>query len=367
MRVRQLMLVGVCVLCAALAVRRAVRAQWSRADAPRVKTYDLLGFSGVTNSLPGAVEVSQGAVFSVQGESMYDGLLDEISVEVRDGVLVIGASGAVRKKLSSLRRYPLFKLRVTMPQIEQLTLAGSGDVLVVTDVEVGALALTIAGSGELRTRRIRSADEVHVLLGGSGDAELGAVHGRALSVNLAGSGEVAIDDVNLQGEAELLVAGSGDLRIGDVRSSRMGINIAGSGSVQAKEVQVDREVKAWCNGSGEIALGTMRGSFLELGQSGSGDIAVASATVDKLNVQLLASGDIAVAGGSSRECEVSQRGSGDIDLLRHTSREADIVLLGSGDVKMTVTEVVYTNGGMPSSTLSIEGGARFVNRKSKGR
>lgn len=357
---------GALVLCAVMFFCAGAQAKWKRLSSAQIKLYKLSGFTGVVVSLPGEVEVSQGENYSVRGESKYDGILEAIDVTVKNGNLVVDASEEVHKQMAALRRYPLFKLHVTTPRVELLGVAGSGDVRVVTDVTTETLTVSLTGSGEVHTRGVQCRGDVFILLAGSGNINLGALHGRKLISKITGSGDIKMSDVELGGDAELLLAGSGDMALGDVRAAALSAKIAGSGSIQTLGVQVDKSVEAACNGSGDIKMGAARGASMQLAQEGSGEIEVASATVDRLGVKLEMSGGIEVKGGSSGVCEVSLTGAGDIDLQRLTAREADVLLRGSGEVKMTVTDVVYMDGGMPSSTLSVEGGARMAGKRPAG-
>ena len=150
-------------------------AQWKKARKTQEKAYDVSGFTGVNNKLQGIVEVSQGATLSVRGESSFEGLLDDLSLEVRQGILVVDASAEVRKEMSSLRSFPAFRLQVTLPRIEVLQLGGSGDMRVKTDIETERMSIALTGSGEIHTQGLRSSGRVDVTLSGSGDMQLKSI------------------------------------------------------------------------------------------------------------------------------------------------------------------------------------------------
>lgn len=141
--------------------------------------------------------------------------------------------------------------------------AGCGDWTVAnTD---GALEVSIAGSGDVRTGTARSAA---VKVAGSGDVATGQVRG-PLNVSIAGSGDVTVASVS--GEVEVKIAGSGDVAIGGGRASAMRVSTAGSGDV-----------------SFEGEAGSLRASLL-----GSGDVRVVrvSGPVDK---SILGSGEVSI-------------------------------------------------------------------------
>lgn len=334
--------------------------RWKRVGVPQVKTYELGGFTGVSNTLPGVVEVAQGRVFSVRGESSYAGLLEDLSVEVRDGVLVVGASEEVRRALSAMRIFPLFTLRVTLPRLTLLSLGGSGDLRVLTDVETDGISIGVAGSGEVRMLRLESSGRVSVALSGSGDVEMGGVVCGGAYVEVAGSGDVKLGDVRSAGDVQLRLNGSGDVVVGTIEGARADVRLCGSGDIKVRGLQARGRLEIDGRGSGDVSIGAVQSDRAAIGHVGSGEIALASVDAENVSAKLGSSGSILIGGGRSVRCEISLTGSGDIDLSKHRTRDATLEIMGSGDISMHVSDTVRMRGGSSSVTCSIEGGARVL-------
>lgn len=134
-------------------------------------------------------------------------------------------------------------VRVTMPALEKLVVAGSGS------VEAARLAgspeVTIAGSGTARTAQVE-ADTLDVTIAGSGSYEA-AGRAQTLNLTIAGSGSANMAGLKVD-EAEITIAGSGDA------------DFASDGTVEAKvmgsgDVTVTGTAKCTINSMGS---GTLR-------------------------------------------------------------------------------------------------------------
>ena len=338
-------------------------AQWKKARKTQEKVYDVSGFTGVNNKLQGIVEVSQGVTLSVRGESSFEGLLDDLSLEVRQGILVVDASAEVRKEMSSLRSFPAFRLQVTLPRIEVLQLGGSGDMRVKTDIETERMSIALTGSGEIHTQGLRSSGRVDVTLSGSGDMQLESIWGSELAINLSGSGDVSAGDLGVANGVTVRINGSGDLRVGNVESSELTLGLSGSGDLKVGQVKTKAFVSMQLSGSGDMNVGKVLGETLRMGINGSGEVNVSSAEVAKVEADLSTSGSIKVGGGKSDQSEVRLSGSGDIDLLKHTSGNANVRAVGSGDLGLCVTGEVSLEGSSSTASITITGGARIAGDK----
>jgi hypothetical protein len=140
-----------------------------------------------------------------------------ITTKVERGVLEIDGDGCWSSRAA-------VRVEITVPVLEGVALAGSGDVTSTTTLR-GRLAVELSGSG---------------------DARLDLDVDRA-SVALAGSG-----DLVLRGRADRLeasVAGSGDVEAGGLRATSAAVDIAGSGDV---EVDAIRTLRATIAGSGDV-------------------------------------------------------------------------------------------------------------------
>lgn len=120
-------------------------------------------------------------------------------------------------------------VRVTLPRLEKLVVAGSGTVE--ADVLDGDAEVSIAGSGTAHTANV-DADALEVTIAGSGTYRAAGRAG-ALELNIAGSGEAEMEGLKV-GKAEITIAGSGDAAFasdGVVEASIMGsgdVSVTGS-------------------------------------------------------------------------------------------------------------------------------------------
>jgi len=111
-------------------------------------------------------------------------------------------------------------VRVTLPELSHLTLAGSGTVD--ADRLTGDVETVIAGSGTARLANIE-ADKLEVTIAGSGTLEA-AGRAKSLELTVAGSGTANMSDLKVD-KAEVTIAGSGDASFasdGTVEATVMG-------------------------------------------------------------------------------------------------------------------------------------------------
>lgn len=133
-------------------------------------------------------------------------------------------------------------VRVTMPPLEKLVVAGSGSVE--APRMAGSPEVTIAGSGKARAARV-DADKLEVTIAGSGSYEAAGA-ARSLELTIAGSGSASMAGLQVD-DAEITIAGSGDAEF------------ASDGTVEAKvmgsgDVRVTGTAKCTINsmGSGKL-------------------------------------------------------------------------------------------------------------------
>lgn len=107
-------------------------------------------------------------------------------------------------------------------------------------------ALSLAGSGNVRSADVLNASDLNLNLAGSGEINL-PVSTKNLTSHIAGSG-----NIKLSGNADVFrceIAGSGNLEADDLKATISHINIAGSGNVKIHAVS---EIHAKIVGSGDV-------------------------------------------------------------------------------------------------------------------
>lgn len=116
-------------------------------------------------------------------------------------------------------------VRVTMPSLESIVIAGSGSVE--AETMSASPEIAIGGSGSVSVERIE-AESLEVNIGGSGNITA-AGSAKRLEVNIGGSGNVDLSALNAD-KAEVSIGGSGNVRLrsdGEVEA-----NLAGAGDVR---------------------------------------------------------------------------------------------------------------------------------------
>lgn len=223
-----------------------------------VRDLDVSGFHGLGLSIPADVFVRPGAKFKVSVEGQSN-IIDNIETEVSKGVWRIEFDKCVRG-------HDDIVIKITMPELSEIALSGSGDIEVQDGFEaVRDLELAISGSGSLKGNF--EAQSTELSISGSGDAELGIitqsldtaisgsgdleVKGAAeeLSVAIAGSGSVDGEEL-MTNRTDVSIAGSGDCHVGVHES--LDVSIVGSGSViYSGDPKIDRSIL----GSGSVRKG----------------------------------------------------------------------------------------------------------------
>jgi hypothetical protein len=187
-------------------------------------------FTKVAFTLPGTLHLRQGTPQSVELEGPSEAL-DRIETVVEDGRLRVrteadgGLSGLFDWLTDDSDETAPIDVYVTVPTVEGLSVAGSGDIVAETPIEGAELSVRMAGAGGI-------------------DAELSATR---LTANIAGAG-----DMSLRGQADAAsveIAGSGNLRAPDLRVATAEVSTVGSGDT---ELHVTDRLSARLIGSGDV-------------------------------------------------------------------------------------------------------------------
>jgi hypothetical protein len=195
-------------------------------------------FTGVAISVPGRLELTQGATDSV-AITADDNVLPELETVVEKGVLEI----RIRTKNLHIARKSEIRIAVSIRAIESLAVAGSANVAA-GPLQAAKLSVKVAGSGDVKIASL-TAQELVANIAGSGDL---AVAGRAdtFTANAAGSGSVRADKLETK-RAKVAVAGSGSVVL--IARESLNASIAGSGDVRYYgDPKVERSVV----GSGSV-------------------------------------------------------------------------------------------------------------------
>lgn len=248
-------MIGVWRICLVLA--------WALAAAAVAETEvrDVSGFERVLFALPGNLTIEQGDRFEVLVDAEPD---DLERIETR----VNGEELAIRWDQGLLGMWGgspdgRIAVRITLPQLAGLEVAGSGD------VEAGSwlaesLSVEVNGSGSVRIAELATED-LHVEVAGSGDVTVPALDAAALRVEIKGSGNVEL--AGAADRQEIEVMGSGDVDAADLEGARVEVEVMGSGDVT---VWANSELSVDIMGSGDVRY---RGSpTVDSAEHGSGRV-----------------------------------------------------------------------------------------------
>lgn len=217
----------------------------SSADTPGVpgsgsgpaRSFAVADFTGVEVTGSDDVDVSTGTGFSVRAEG-DPGELDKLRV-VREGTMLeVG-----RKPGFSFGTARKTKVLVTMPQIGDARVTGSGDIAI-DHVDGDRFSGATSGSGDLSVRALRVG---------------------ALDLSIAGSGDMAMSGQARSLKAE--VSGSGNIDARHLKVSDATVEVAGSGNVSAA---VAGSAKVSLDGSGDVDLGDT--ARCQISKTGSGSV-----------------------------------------------------------------------------------------------
>lgn len=195
-------------------------------------------FSEVAMAISGTVYVKQGSPCKVVLEGDQKDL-DKIETVVEGDKLKI-------KTKSWTNNFGKITAYVTCPNIEGLSVAGSGKMIAENDFNTEELDLAVSGSGELKLKGIQG-EEIDIRVSGSGDVYV-EENGQAEEVDIAisGSGKVYAENLKVN-ECDARISGSGSCKI--YVTGELEARISGSGSVYYKG---NPKIDASSSGSGKV-------------------------------------------------------------------------------------------------------------------
>lgn len=148
-----------------------------------------------------------------------DNIIQEIKTEVGGGTL------KVYHKARCINPNMPIKIFVSNPEIESLSISGSGRVISLSPIESDALNIRVSGSGNMELNAI--CQDLQAIISGSGGVHL--------------KGEAA--------KSEIVISGSGAMHGYDFQTNRSRVTISGSGIA---ELDVRDELNSLVSGSGSL-------------------------------------------------------------------------------------------------------------------
>lgn len=169
------------------------------------------------------VEITQGPVTSVKIEA-DENIIPFILTSEEDGFLLIKS-----KEHVSLSSTNDIKIYITTAKLEQLHLAGSGNIIGKTKFTGGnKLSLKIAGSGDIKLEV--NTPDLTADIAGSGSMTLSG-ETKNETIHISGVGDYNAEGLKAE-NAKVKIAGTGDVKL--YADLTLDVNIAGGGSVYYK-------------------------------------------------------------------------------------------------------------------------------------
>ncbi|WP_370190314.1 head GIN domain-containing protein [Qipengyuania sp.] len=180
-------------------------------DWARTGRFDSVVLAGADN-----LTVTRGDRWQIRASGSSE-VLAELRFLVEDGKITIG------RRHRHDRIDGTARIEIIAPAVEDVVLAGSGDLSVdaMNGEDIGA---TVAGSGTIDIRRVQ-ASELKATIAGSGDLHI-AGQADDGKITIAGSGDIHGRGLRV-GRANVTIAGSGDARFH--ADGRVSASIVGSG------------------------------------------------------------------------------------------------------------------------------------------
>lgn len=225
---------------------------WVQAQ-PVTEVRDVDSFTRLHVKSVGDVTLTQGDELRVEIIAPTQEIIDKIRTEVRGDRLVIdtdfdsGSRGIMDWLFGgddSLDGDDL-EFRITMSDIREIRIDGTGDIEGTTPIEADQLDIRISGTGDADFDL--NVNTLETRISGTGDAELRGV-ARSHDISISGTGDVEAGDLETE-QAEVRVSGTGDCTVyvtgtldasvsglGDVRyrgnPSEVNTSASGLGSIE---------------------------------------------------------------------------------------------------------------------------------------
>ena len=188
---------------------------------------DVPAFSKISLRIDAKVYVEQGDKQSVEIVAK-SATLNDLVTEVKNRTLQIRFPANYLFKKIEPGKIEIF---ITVPQIDGLTVSGSGDILA-EELETRILDLISSGSGKIVIEKLKS-ERISASISGSGNIIIKDSDNAVddLSVSISGSGNM--DALQLEArDVKVKIAGSGNCRIAS--NGSINARIMGSGNVEYK-------------------------------------------------------------------------------------------------------------------------------------
>jgi Putative auto-transporter adhesin, head GIN domain len=266
------------------------------------------GFTSFTLATIGDATITHGVITGGDTESVTieaeDNLVPYFDVAVRGGALTIG----IKNEYRGVSLHPTRPVRfsVMVKDLEGLTLAGSGNIVVADSTQAVRLSVSLLGSGNLTLKDV-TASSLTLKIAGSGNASLGPVKSEGLAITVLGSGDTRIESVTA-GSVITRITGSGNVTLANLNADSMVTTLLGSGKLTTAGKLTSQQIEIL--GSGDYKAPDLESKQATVKVSGSGSTYLKVA--DSLEATILGSGNVVYTG--SPRITFKKAGSGAVKL-----------------------------------------------------
>ena len=190
---------------------------------------DVAAFKEISMILPATVNYTVADDYSCR-VTLDENLFEYLDIHSKGGCLRL----EMVKTLQQVNLMPTkFVIDISAPTIEEISIAGSGEICFVTPFEARRLEVSVAGSGGVFFNEIARIQRFQMNLAGSGKLKCQEIHADDVELGIAGSGKMVCK--NLQADyANLGVAGSGEIIFEAGRLKSADVSVHGTGSVETR-------------------------------------------------------------------------------------------------------------------------------------
>lgn len=186
------------------------------------ETRNVGDFDKVVFGIPGELIINFGPGHRIILEGP-ESVLDDIETKVTDEKLFI-----LMDRWRPSMNVGRVVVRITMPEIELLSVSGSGKAQIADPVISDDLSLIVSGSGKLSAGHVEADD---------------------LNCVISGSGDIFVEDGGSVDDAEIVISGSGNFSGESMEIDDLTVSVSGSGSCRCR---VSDSLEALISGSGNV-------------------------------------------------------------------------------------------------------------------
>jgi hypothetical protein len=190
------------------------------------RTLSLSNFEGIDFAIAGDVIFSQGNDQQVVATG-HPNIINDLKKKIVSGNIWV-----IEFEEECYDKYEL-TIHITVPNIDDISLSGSGTIIVNDFIDQNNLSLDISGSGDIDINSFNGSEKLTVNISGSG-----SVSGHEefldlniLNINFSGSGNYYGYPIKTN-DCDIKISGSGNCYVNV--SDNLDINISGSGSIYYK-------------------------------------------------------------------------------------------------------------------------------------